>query len=108
MATTSEVTAEVAFVLGRFLAAELTAGANVHTALAASQKRLRECTVGDVVNLLEELEQEVPEVVNLLNRLRNANPNHRAFPDPADTEPFYILGLPTARLRNNLETRHYP
>ena len=98
VATTNEVTAEVAFVLGRFLAAELADGADVHTALATSQQRLRECSVGDVIHLLEELEQDVPETSDWLRVLRSRKPGEKAFPNRYDTEPFYILGLPTARL----------
>ena len=107
VATTNEVTAEVAFVLGRFLAAELADGADVHTALAASQQRLRECSVGDVIHLLEELEQDVPETEVWLKALRDRKSREKAFPNRYDTEPFYILGLPTARLgpRESHETQ---
>ena len=80
VATTNEVTAEVAFVLGRFLAAELADGADVHTALATSQQRLRECSVGDVIHLLEELEQDVPETSDWLRVLRSRKPGKKGFP----------------------------
>lgn len=98
VATTNEVTGEVAFVLGRLLAAELADGADVHTALAASQRRLRECSVGDVIHLLLELEQDVPETSDWLRVLRSRKPGEKAFPNRYDTETFYILGLPNARL----------
>ena len=98
VATTNEVTAEVAFVLGRFLTAELATGADVHTALAASQRRLRECTIEDITKMLKGLEPYVPETEGWLKTLNSKNPKERAFPDAYDTEPFYILGLPTAKL----------
>ena len=97
VATTNEVTSDVAFLLGRFLTAELAAGCNVHSALKRSQQKLREWRVADVIRLLEGFESDVPETSDWLKDLRYRNPESLAFPNPRDTEPFYILGLPTAR-----------
>ena len=94
VATTNEVTAEVAFILGRFLSTELSRGKDLHTALANSQQRLRECKVSDVISLLKEFETNVPETTEWLGGLSSADPDRLAFPKACDTEPFYILGLP--------------
>lgn len=98
VSTTNEVTAEVAFVLGRFLSTELSRSSDLHTALAKSQKQLRECKVADVISMLKELENKVPETTEWLRRLNSADPSSLAFPKACDTEPFYILGLPGVRI----------
>ena len=96
VATTNEVTAEVAFVLGRLLSAELASGKDVHTALADSQHRLRRYKVADVKRMLEDLVDDVPEVGQWLKTLNSQDQNSKAFSHAYETEPFYILGLPTA------------
>ena len=98
VATTNEVTAEVAFMLGRLLSTELTRGNDLHTALANSQRNLRKCKVVDVISRLKELESTVPETAEWLRRLGSADPDSLAFPKACDTEPFYILGLPDVRM----------
>ena len=99
VATTHQVTSEVAFVLGRLLTAELAKGRDLHTALAASQKRLREMLAAEVVNMLDPLKDNVPECADLLDKMRQGDPERNAFPNVCDTEPFYILGLPTSSSR---------
>ena len=101
VATTNEVTADVAFVLGRFLISELARGDDLHTALANSQQRLRECKVADVISMLKRFEREVPETAQWLSRLGSFEPTSPAFPRACDTEPFYILGLPDVVLSSN-------
>ena len=96
VATTNEVTAEIAFVLGRFLSAELADGRDVHTALARAQRRLRRCKVADVKRMLEDLQGDVPEVEGWLEKIAGQDGNRKVFPRACETEPFYILGLPTA------------
>ena len=98
ISTTNEVTPEVAFILGRILSTELTRGNDLHTALANSQEWLRECKVVNVISMLKELENNVPETAEWLRRLGSADPNSLAFPKACDTEPFYILGLPDVRM----------
>ena len=97
VATTHEVTPEVAFVLGRLLAGELANGRDVHTSLAFAQERLREANVADVFQMLYELEEGVPECEELLKKMLSQDPQIKAFPNKYETEPFYILGLPTAK-----------
>ena len=96
VATTNEVTAEIAFVLGHFLSAELADGRDVHTALARAQRRLRRCNVADVKRMLEDLQDDVPGVKRWLEKISGQDGNSKAFPRAGETEPFYILGLPTA------------
>ena len=98
VATTNEVTAEVAFVMGRFLVEELVKGNDVHAALAASQRRLKRCTVADAIRMMAPIETDLPETSAWLEQLRTENSRYLAFPNSRDTEPFYILGLPTAKL----------
>ena len=98
VASTNEVTADVAFVLGRFLSAEFGKGKDVHTALATAQKRLRHCKVAEIIEMLGPIEDNVPETKDWLMKLASEDPNDLAFPKICDTEPFYVLGLPTAKL----------
>ena len=97
VATTHEVTPEVAFVLGRLLCAELAGGNDLHNSLATAQRRLREMKAAEVVEMVTALRKGVPESDTLLKEMSSGDPQCRAFPHTYDTEPFYVLGLPTAR-----------